>query len=433
MKRMMATALAQQEPRLRIWLINSSEFLPIDAGNQRPMRTGLMASVFQSLGCDVVWWNSTFIHTSKRQRSATSQVIQAGQHLELRLMHCMAYPNNLSWRRIVNHVQLGMGFAGQAPQVEKPDVIFASFPTIELCVEAVRYGKRNAIPVVLDIRDLWPDVLWEVFPKALRAFAPVCTLPYLWGAKTACREATCITALTESYLEWGLKMAGRPQNDLDRVVSMSYSDGTPSLDEIASANAMWDRMEVNQHGDEFVACFFGTVGRQFDLETVIAAARSLESGPRKFNFVLCGDGDKLENYRNMSSGCSNIAFPGWMGSAEIWTLMRRSAVGLAPYRESDNFRSNLPNKPVEYLSAGLPIISCAEGETQRILEVNECGLSYAPGNADQLAERLIQLYDDRDLLRRYSQNANALFSREYVAEEQYADLLKHLERIVAQV
>ncbi len=46
-----------------------------------------------------------------------------------------------------------------------PDVIHVCNVPIELCHAAVTYGRAKGIPVVIDVRDLWPDVYLEVIPQ----------------------------------------------------------------------------------------------------------------------------------------------------------------------------------------------------------------------------------------------------------------------------
>ena len=48
----------------------------------------------------------------------------------------------------------------------KPDIILTSIPSIELSKVAVKYANKFNIPIVLDIRDLWPDVFFEILPKS---------------------------------------------------------------------------------------------------------------------------------------------------------------------------------------------------------------------------------------------------------------------------
>ena len=67
------------------------------------------------------------------------------------------------------------------------------------------------------------------------------------------------------------------------------------------------------------------------MDVIIEVARRLQNYKKKrFKFVLCGTGDNLEKYKQKARGCTNIIFPGWVGEAEIWTLLKKSSVGLAP-------------------------------------------------------------------------------------------------------
>ena len=50
-------------------------------------------------------------------------------------------------------------------------------------------------------------------------------------------------------------------------------------------------------------------------------------------------------------------FPGWVDAAKIFVLMRRSAVGLDPLPDRYDFLATINNKAIEYMSAGLPVIS----------------------------------------------------------------------------
>jgi glycosyltransferase involved in cell wall biosynthesis len=109
--------------------------------------------------------------------------------------------------------------------------------------------------------------------------------------------------------------------------------------------------------------------------------------------------------------------------------MRLSEVGLAPYIDKPNFTMNLPNKPVEYLSAGLPVVSSLSGVLANLISENRCGITYKAESPDSLAEALVRLYDDRDALEVMSRNALALYQRSFVAERVYGQMIGHLCRI----
>jgi glycosyltransferase involved in cell wall biosynthesis len=189
-----------------------------------------------------------------------------------------------------------------------------------------------------------------------------------------------------------------------------------------------DRGIVGREGQRIV-CFFGTIGRQFDLETVVNAARILSIAAPEIRFVLCGSGDWEERYRDMSSGLPNVLFPGWVDTAEIQALMGLADAGLAPYRTTPNFTMNLPNKPIEYLSAGLPVVTGVEGVLSRLIEEHQCGILYRQGDPASLAASLRQLFADPGNLRRIRENACTLFRERFAAERVYPALSQFLEEV----
>jgi len=112
--------------------------------------------------------------------------------------------------------------------------------------------------------------------------------------------------------------------------------------------------------------------------------------------------------------------------------MRISSMGLVAFVNKANYTLNLPNKPIEYLSAGLPIVSSLSGVLARLLSENHCGVTYEAGNPDSLAEALVRLYDDRGALEVTSRNALALYERSFVAERVYGEMIGYLSRIAGE-
>lgn len=406
--------------------------MPTDEGKNRLLRTGLLANALIGKGHDVIWWTSTFDHTSKRHRFDHDAAIRVKENFEIRLLYGVGYDNNISLSRLIDHVIVALKFRNSSRNTPKPDIILCSLPTLELSVAAVQYGKRMRVPVILDIRDLWPDIFLELAPKCWRSVAKLALLPMFWAVRAACRGATAIIGNSPGFVDWGVRYADRPHHRWDRDFPFGYSQQGPEDGLIEQAKLFWRKYGLTERREDcFVACFFGTIGRQFELDTVIAAARRLEEGGRAFKFVLCGAGSALEDYKRLANGCNGVIFPGWVGAPEIWTLMQMSDAGLAPYKNGEGFKDNLPNKPIEYLSAGLPVVSSLNGYLQVLLKENECGLTYRDGDAGNLVDALVNLYDDRLALHLMSQNAFALYKKKFVAEKIYEELIDYLEQVKA--
>ena len=56
------------------------------------------------------------------------------------------------------------------------------------------------MPVVVDIRDLWPDVFADAFPPKIRKIGHWLLAPYRTMARRACRDASAIVGPTEEFV-----------------------------------------------------------------------------------------------------------------------------------------------------------------------------------------------------------------------------------------
>lgn len=415
---------------MRVWLLTVGEPLPTDDGSQRMWRTGLLAERLLQRGHDVVWWSSSFDHFQRRQRSNVNSSIGVSERLTVWHLDGVAYRRNVSVARIRNHRQVAANFSRFAPAQPRPDVVVSSLPTLELCCAAVDYGASERVPVAIDIRDLWPDVVFDVVPSPLRGMARAGLHWMTRELQHATRGATAILGVTDEFVQWGLTAACRTATPLDRSFVMAYSGRTPDAGDLARAEEWWHGQGIADPG-RFIICFFGTIGWMFDFDTVLRAAARLADIAPHVLFVICGSGERLDGVRARAARLPNVLLPGRVGPAEIAALMRRSSAGLAPYRPLRNFQDNLPNKPIEYLSAGLPIVASRLNVLSRVIDEHECGLSYDHGDDEGLADAVRHLASHDVRRREMAVRAEHLYAREYVAEREYGRMADHLEGIAA--
>jgi len=416
---------------MRVWLITTGEPLPVDGPHARLLRTGLLGNALVARGHEVVRWDSTFDHARKRHRFAEDSSVQLDERYTLRLLHSIGYPHNVSLRRWLNHRGVARAFARQAPSEPAPDVVLCSLPTVELCTAATAYAGKRSIPVVIDVRDMWPDIFLDLVPTWSRRLVRPVLAPTFGAARRALSNAAAVCGHAPGFVEWGLGLASRTRTRWDRDFPHGYTGKAPVAEALAEAKRAWEQSGLRQDGGAFIACFFGMMGKQFEIETVIEAARRLASGERRFRFVLCGAGSNLERYRGLAQGLDKVLFPGWVDAASIWSLMQMSAVGLAPYRSTRSFTLSIPNKSIEYLCAGLPVVSSLAGALEDLLAEHDCGLTCANGSPEALASILCNLYDDPQRREAMSKNARALYEARFVAEKVYAEMSEYLEEIAA--
>ena len=139
--------------------------------------------------------------------------------------------------------------------------------------------------------------------------------------------------------------------------------------------------------------FVGNFGKQFDLETLEGAIDKLQN--KEIKFVLCGTGEKYNYFVEKYNNNNNVIIPGWVGKDEIASLIATSNVGIAPYKNSMNFRLNAPNKFGEYLSASLPILVSVPGIMSELLNENNCGFEYE--STEELIKLIENYYESKTL------------------------------------
>jgi len=414
---------------MRIWIVTVGEPLPFPGAKDRLHRSGVLAGSLLDFGHEVVWWGSTFDHFTKTHHFSDDTILEPTDRFRMVLFRGIGYRRNVSLGRLRDHRQVGRKFAAAIEkEARKPDVILSSFPTIELAVEAVRYGRKHGIPVLLDVRDLWPDIFANVAPKPLRRLARMPLRPLFRQTEEAFEGCTGVVGISPGYLEWGLRYAGRAKHEGDALFPLGYRKLRRSGADLDRAGESLKRLGVDPA--KAVCWFIGTFGRTYDLAPLIETARAFqEQGRTDVQFVVSGTGEDQRAYKALGAGLRNIVFTGWVDAAQIAYLMTVARIGIAAY--APGAPQGLPNKFFEYLSEGIPILSSLEGESADMLRQQRCGLSYRAGDGADLARRLGEMLADREELHAMARRGKQLFERELSADVIYPKLVGHLERIAS--
>lgn len=407
---------------LDIWIITVGEPLPGFSGPARPWRSGYLADLMAARGHEVTWWTSTVNHFARSHFVPGSRESFVRNGLRLQFLHGRLYRKNVSIARLLNHREIAAEFRRLAPQRPSPDIILCSFPTIELSAAATEFGQHSGIPVVLDVRDLWPDEILARAPRPARFVIRALLAPLFRQARSALRTASGIVAISESYLQWSLDMAGRQRLSTDRVLPLGYT-GTEAVPQSSQEIAARYR-DLGVDPGKRIFWFSGSFVGSIDLGTVIKAARNLGDA-RHIQFVLTGAGEKDVEWRREARDLPNVIFTGWAGSDELSWLARMAWAGLAAYRPQASM--SLPNKLFEYMRTGLPVLLALEGEARTLVESEAIGAAYEPGDHRDLARLVRSVAGDVQWRERCAANALALFERKYSASIVYTEFAEYIE------
>ena len=377
------------------------------------MRAGLLAEYLSINGWSVKWWAPSFNHGKKEERFSKSRKLKVNNHEMLIALHSdINYKKNTSIQRVLFYKCLAQKMR-KAFSIEKaPDVIFCSWPALSFASEAIKYGKEKNIPVVLDVRDLWPDIFIRVFPNKMERLGEIMISPLESQASSLLRKATAITGVTPSALEWGLRKAKREKSPLDRVVYIGYKDEKLAPETLEKELQNWASMGITESTFNFT--YFGTFSSStLDMVTVIRAFNKLSKENLDVRLVLCGDGDAFNEFKQAAKGNTRIIFPGWCSNSQIQSILQISNVGLYPFRNLEDFKNAFGNKIIGYLAAGIPVITSLKGFPNLYLKKYDSGKNYVEGDPDSCYQTMKAFSDDIVLTKRMGENARKRFEKEF--------------------
>ncbi len=385
------------------------------------MRMGMLAEALAARGHEVTWFTSTFTHLDRREFYTTDQVLPVRPGYCLRLIAAGGYRRNLSWARFRYFRTYARRLADTLATQPSPDLVVSGYPQIGAAAIAVDAAKRHRIPIVVDVRDFWPDSLVELLPRPLRAVGRVALARDFSRSRLVFAEATALSAMSDGVLDWAMRAAGRARTPWDRVFPIGFSAAAAG----GEASAVARRLAEQVAGRTVVA-YVGTFGHSYDLTTVVDAALAVCRERERVSFLFLGAGPTLARCAARAKGHEHLHFPGWMSSADLRFLAERSHIGVLPWRGPSGA---MPNKFFDYLSASMAVVSSAAGELNDLIESKEIGRTYAASDRAGLETSLAALLADAAALARCRAHAGQLFSERFLQEKVYADFAAHLEQI----
>lgn len=406
-----------------IWIVKENEFGNLLTGKARSSRAAMLADYFIEQGCAVLSWSSLWTHSTKTFVKDNRNIIELKKGLKLHVIPATkGYIKNISIARIAQERQIAKHFKKAIwGEKEKPDLIYCCWPLIETSYEAVRYGKKNNIPVVIDIRDMWPDIFIQPFPKFLKPFAQIgINLLFRRQACIALQGATMVTGTTPKAFDLPPKY-GRKRTQVDHFVYHCYRKPSFSSEQLAAAKNEWKADGIDDSSINVV--YLGSIGTRIgDFDTIFQAAELLEK--ENVKFIICGTGIDYDQVADKASKHSNVVMAGLCNQLELVSLASISNVGLIPYRNTFDFVDSLPTKFSEYLSCSLIIFTSLSGLSKTFVEENGCGRYYSDANS--LVEELRKLINNRELEIRMHEASHALYEKMFNADVVYKNFVKEL-------
>lgn len=335
--------------------------------------------------------------------------------------------NKGAFRRMLNFVSYFMSALWTALGLPRPDVIVATSPQIFCGYAGVWYARLRRVPLVVEIRDIWPESM-----GAVGAHIPG---PAYWALerveKAMYRRCAKLVTVGEGYRE-RLVEKGVPAEKI--AIVMNGTDlavyGPRDKDE-----ELLRRFGLD---GKFVVSYIGTVGMACGLEVVLDAAEIFgrrerkASGEKEVVFAIVGDGAHREQLEVEAKkrGLSNVVFTGRQPKSTMPAWVASSDANLVHLRKTDLFTTVMPSKIFESAGCRRPIIMGVDGFAKKLVMDAGAGLDMKPESAQSLVECVERLVADPALSARLGENAYRGIALVHNRDAQANDYLSILENVV---
>jgi len=158
---------------------------------------------------------------------------------------------------------------------------------------------------------------------------------------------------------------------------------------------------------EFTLITHGTIVERYGHEVIIRALPLLRNEISNLKVYIVGDGDCKNKIINLSKqlGCSDlISFSGYVPLAQVSQYILRSDVGLVSLLMNPFSDLCQPNKLFEYVALRKPVIASRLKAIEESFD-DSCVLFFEPGNPEDLARCILELYSNPNKGKTLAENA----------------------------
>lgn len=183
--------------------------------------------------------------------------------------------------------------------------------------------------------------------------------------------------------------------------------------------------------NKFIVLFEGTIWKRRGIQTVIEAVEKLKDKIPIY-FVILGDGPDLEYLQNIVDNKNLndfIEFTGWVDLKTLSEYISTSDVCIIPFLKTKVNERGVPNKLFEYIVHEKLVIASRLTGMSLTFSDDEV-LFFEPGNANDLAEKILWCYDNPREIKKMVEHAKQRYEKKYTWDKVEKELYKCYESVV---
>ncbi len=374
-----------------------------------------IAEQLSQKGCNVTLVTSQFRHYDKSHRPM--EYIKKSETFEVVLLHECGYKKNIDVKRIISHKQLAKSLRKYLSNKKGVfDIVYVGIPVPETGIVAAEFAKKEKIPFVIDVMDIWPEAMKMVFDYPF--ISDLIFLPLKNRVEKVYASADVIFGVSQTYVDRALS-----SNEKAKYSEAIYI-GTELkyFDELASENVN----KISKKQDEFWIVYIGTLGHSYDIKTLIKSMNIVKEQfmYKNLKLLILGDGPLKKEYQNFADDLKVPAiFTGFLSYPMMIGYLMNSDVAVNSIKK--NAAQSIVTKVGDYMAAGLPILNGSNNlEFKNMVTEKNIGLNYISEDEESLAKAIKYLYDDSNKRNEMRINSRKLSEEKFDRKKTYESIYR---------
>ena len=319
-------------------------------------------------------------------------------------------------KRMLNFVSYFVSALWTALWLPKADVVIATSPQIFCGYAGVWYKRLKRVPLITEIRDIWPESMGAVGAKipglAYKALELIERAMY--------KSCKALVTVGEGYRQ---RLIEKGVDERKISIVMNGTD----LEVYSPRGKNVELLKKYGLENKFVVSYIGTVGMACGLEVVLEAAKKV---PENVAFVIVGDGAHRQRLEEAAKGLENVIFTGRQPKSSMPDWVASSDANLVHLKKTELFTTVMPSKIFESAGCQRPIIMGVDGFAKKLVMGAGAGVDMVPEDAESLAKCVETLANDAALCEQLGKNAYENIAKVHNRDQQAKDYISILEGVL---
>jgi glycosyltransferase involved in cell wall biosynthesis len=262
----------------------------------------------------------------------------------------------------------------------KFDALVVTSPPLFLGISAYILSKVKRIPLIFEVRDLWPESAIDtgvISNKALIKFS------YKFESFIY-KNSKLINVLTPAFRDTLIKK-GIPKEKIIYIPNAADFSLAEKLTENFNPETFRKEEGID---DKFVITYIGAHGLANHLIQLIDAAEKLIDTNVLIQLIGGGPTKDMLIEEVKKRNLNNVRFIGFVDKEKAFKYILASDMGTSVLKKVDAFKTIYSNKTFDYMSCKKPILLAIDGVSRKLIEDAQCGIFAEPENVDDIAEKI---------------------------------------------